>query len=435
MTRSQRFAWLGLVALILPAALLAPERAAAAVAVQRVVSPGGIEAWLVEENSVPVIAVQFAFRGGSAVDPSDKDGLAEMAAGLLDEGAGDLDSQAFQRRLEDLSMSLSFRAGRDTFGGGIKEAVERIRGQMLAILARDAEDPETIAGKAFARAVFPEHPYGREPKGTPATIKAITAADLRSFAARHLARGNLMIGVAGDINAAELAPLLGDINAAELAPLLDATFGALPADPTVPPVAEVTAAAAGAVQVIDKEIPQSIMVFGHRGLKRSDPDFIPAYVLNHILGGGGFTSRLMHEVREKRGLAYSVNSFLQPLDHGALLIGSAATENARAGQSVELIRAEWRRLYEAGPSADELADAKTFLTGSFPLRFTTTGRIGRILVNLQLDDLGIDYLDKRNRLIEAVSLDDARRVAKRLLDPEALSFTIVGRPDGVSTTN
>jgi zinc protease len=443
MIRSLRFLWLCLVAVV----PLAPEPAAAAVAVQRVVSPGGLEAWLVEEHSVPVIAVGFAFRGGAAVDPADKDGLAEMVSGLLDEGAGELDSQAFQRRLEDLSVSLSFRAGRDTFGGSLKtltenrdaafellrlaltaprfdeEPVERIRSQMLAILARDAEDPETIAGRAFARAVFPEHSYGREPKGTPETVQAITADDLRGFVARHLARGNLMIGVSGDISAAELAPLL------------DASFGALPEEAEVAPVAEVSPAAAGEVRVIDRDIPQSIIVFGHRGLKRADPDFIPAYVLNHILGGGGFTSRLMQEVREKRGLAYSVSSFLEPLDHGALLIGSAATENARAGQSIALIRDEWRRLREEGPTAEELEDAKTYLTGSFPLRFTTTDRIARILVNLQLDDLGIDYIDKRNGLIDAVTLDDIRRVAKRLLDPEALRFTVVGRPDGVSPSN
>lgn len=437
-----RLSTLGLVAVL----LAAPEPAAAAVKVQRVISPGGIEAWLVEDHLVPVLAVEFAFRGGSAVEPEGKEGLAEMASALQDEGAGELDSQAFQQRLQDLAIRLKFDAGRDSYGGSLKtltenrdqafrllrlalteprfdpEPVRRIRGQLLAILAREAEDPDTIAGRTFSRAVFPGHPYGRAPKGTPETINGITAEDLRGFVARHLARDNLVIGVTGDIDAATLAPLI------------DATFGGLPEVARVPPVAEATPAATGRVQVVDKGIPQAVVVFGHAGLKRDDPDYIAAYVLNYILGGGGFTSRLVTEVREKRGLAYSVYSYLQPMDHAALIVGGVATENARAGQSIELIRAEWRRMRESGPTAEELEDAKTYLTGSYPLRFTKTDRIARILVGLQLDRLGIDYIERRNGLIEAVTLDDVRRVANRLLDPEALSFTVVGRPEGLPTT-
>jgi len=438
---------LGLVAVLLPAAVAAPERAAAVVEVQQVTSPGGIVAWLVEDHFVPVLAVEFAFRGGRAVEPEGKEGLAEMASALQDEGAGELDSQAFQQRLQDLAVGLSFRAGRDSYGGSLKtltenrdeafellrlalseprfdaEPVQRIRAQLLAILAHEAEDPDAIAGRTFSRTIFPEHPYGRAPKGTPATINAITADDLRDFVGRHLARDNLVIGVTGDIDAATLAPLL------------DATFGGLPAAARVPPVAEATPVTAGRVQVVEKGIPQAVVVFGHQGVKRADPDYIPAYVLNYIFGGGGFTSRLVEEVREKRGLAYSVYSYLQPMDHAALIVGGVATANARAGESIELIRAEWRRMRESGPTAEELDDAKTYLTGSFPLRFTKTDRIAAFLVGLQLDNLGIDYIERRNGLIEAVTLDDVRRVANRLLDPDALTFTVVGQPEGVTAGN
>ncbi|MFQ5955889.1 MAG: M16 family metallopeptidase, partial [Kiloniellales bacterium] len=438
-----RFAWPWTMAVLMAAAGFAPEPTVAKVEVERVISPGGIEAWLVEDHLVPVIAVAFVFRGGSAVDPEGKEGLAEMASALQDEGAGELDSQAFQQRLTDLAISLSFSAGRDTYGGDLKtltenqaeafellrlaltaprfdaEPVERIRSQILAVLAREAEDPDAIAGRNFRRMVFPGHPYGREPKGTPETIRAITADDLDGFVARHLARDNLVVGVTGDITARALAPLL------------DQTFGALPETAHIPPVAETTPVASGRVQVEEKDIPQSVVVFGHEGLKRDHPDFIPAYVLNYILGGGGFTSRLVQEVREKRGLAYSVYSYLQPMDHAALVVGGVATENARAGRSIELIRGEWRRMRESGPTVEELGRAKTYLTGSYALRFTRTDRIARILVGVQLDRLGIDYIDRRNGLIEAVTLADVRRVANRLLDPEALSFTVVGRPDGL----
>ena len=438
-----RFAWPWVAAVCFSAVGFLPLPAAAKIEIERVVSPGGIEAWLVEDHLVPVIAVRFAFRGGSAVDPVGKEGLAEMASSLQDEGAGELDSEAFQRRLTDLAITLSFNAGRDTYGGALKtltenreaafellrlalnaprfdaEPVERIRSQILVVLAREAEDPDAIAGRNFRRRVFPGHAYGREPRGTPDTVRAITADDLRGFVARHLARDNLVVGVTGDITARALAPLL------------DRTFGALPSAARIPPVAETKPVASGRIEVVEKDIPQSVVVFGHEGLKRDHPDYIAAYVLNYILGGGGFTSRLTEEVREKRGLAYSVYSYLQPMQRAALMVGGVATENARAGRSIELIRNEWRRMRDSGPTADELDQAKTYLTGSYPLRFTSTGRIARILVGVQLDHLGIDYIDRRNGLIEAVTLADIRRVANRLLDPDALSFTVVGRPDGL----
>lgn len=422
---------------------LAPLAPAWAVSVERVVSPLGIEAWLVQDHTNPIISMRLAFRGGAITDPPGKAGRAYMTAALLDEGAGDLDSLAFQTRLEDLAIQLGFDAGRDTFGGTLKtltenretafdllrqaltkprfdaEPVERIRSQILVNLARELQDPDAVAGRMWFRTQFPQHPYGTPVNGEPDTIKQLTADDLRAFVQSRFARDGLVIGVVGDVTPSELSRLL------------DATFGALPAKAAPVTVGEAQPAAAGKVVVERRGIPQSVVVFGEQGLKRADPDWYTAYVMNYILGGGGFSSRLMEEIREKRGLAYSVSTSLQPLDHVGLIVGDVATENQRVAESLALIRSEWRRMQEQGPTADELANAKTYLTGSFPLQLSSTGAIAGILVAMQLDHLGIDYLDRRNGLIEAVTLEDVRRVARRLLDPQRLTAVVVGDPKGI----
>ncbi|MBB4286495.1 M16 family metallopeptidase [Roseospira goensis] len=429
------------------ALMVAAVPSARAIDVATVTSPGGLEAWLVEDHANPMVTIEFAFAGGAALDPDGKAGLATMAAGLLDEGAGNLDSQAFQRRLADLAIDLDFDAGRDSFGGTLRtltenldeaidllrlavtsprfdaDAVERIRGQVLAGLRYDQNDPQEIARRAWFAALFPDHPYGRAPEGTPETVAAITGADLKDFARRQMTRDRLMIGVAGDVTPERLADLV------------DTAFGDLPASAHLPDVPEAEARATGETVVIDRPVPQSVALFGHGGLDRADPDWYAAYVVNYILGGGGFSSRLMAEVREARGLAYSVYSYLLPLDHAPVWMGGVATSNARIAESLDLIRAEWARMASAGPTAEELADAKTYLTGAWPLRFTSTGAIARILVAMQKEDLPPAYLEERNAYIEAVSLDDARRVADRLMDPAALTTVVVGQPEGVAASN
>ena len=419
---------------------------AQAVEVQRVISPGGIEAWLVEDHSNPIISLSLAFRGGAALDPVGKEGQASMVAGLIDEGAGDLDSQAFQGRLEDLSISLHFSAGMDSFSGELQsltenrdtafdmlrlaltqprfdaEPVERIRSQILAGLARSAEDPDTIAGRVLNKLLYPQHPYGRPSGGTLESIAAMQVDDLRRFTAERFGRDALVVGVVGDISPAELGSLL------------DTTFGALPATAGSFEVAKVEPNASGDLVVIEKDVPQSVVLFGQNGIARDDPDYYVAYTVNYILGGGGFASRLYEEVREKRGLAYSVYSYLYPLDHSALVLGGVATQNSRVAESLDLIRQEWKRMAESGPTADELRDAKTYLTGSFPLRFSSSNRIAGMLVGMQTENLGIDYLDRRNSFIEAITAEDARRVARRLYNESALTVVVVGRPDGVKPT-
>ena len=435
-----------LAALALALCLVAGAPPARAVTVERVTSPRGIEAWLVEDHSVPVVSIQFMFRAGAALDPDGKEGLSRLAASLLDEAAGDLDNQAFQRRLEDLVSELDFSATLDAVSGHLKSLkqnlapsvdllrlavtaprfdapdIERLRTQLEVSLAREAEEPHAMAQRAWFRAAFPGHPYGRGSRGTPAGMAAVTAADLKAWVPLHLTRDVLVIGVAGDVGAAELAPLL------------DRMFGDLPATAARPPVPDIAPADPGALMLIERALPQSVVLFGKSGIKRSDPDYYAAFILNHILGGNNFNSRLMDEVREKRGLAYSVSSSLASLDHTALMQAQTATKSATVEETVKLVRAEWARLAAKGPTLEELVAAKTYLTGSFPLQLDSTGRIASILLSIQLDHLGIDYLDRRNALLESVTLEQAQRVAQRLFDPRPLSIVVVGPPGELKAT-
>jgi zinc protease len=433
-----------ILAMCVLATLPAPVRA---LTIERVRSPGGVEAWLIQDRSAPIVALHAGFAGGSAQDPSGKEGVANMLASMLDEGAGPYDSQAFQGRLESLSIEFSAEADRDRFYVGIRtladrreeavdmlalalaeprfdgDALERVRGSILASIQRDQENPQSIAWRTLWQALFPDHVYGRLVRGTAESVKALTRADLVAFHRARLVREGLVIGVVGHITPEDLKPLL------------DRAFGRLPAKGSSDGVPEAKPDAPGTTTVIRRPIPQSVVAFGHFGIKRDDPDFYAAYVVNYILGGGGFNSRLMEQVREKRGLAYSVTSYLSTLRHAGLVMGSVGTENAQAAKSLELIRAEWRRMREEGPSERELANAKTYLTGSFALQLSSTGRIARMLVSIQAENLGIDYLDKRNSYIEKVTIEDARRAARRLYDPDRLTVVVVGDPADLASTN
>ena len=414
-----------------------------AVEVKRVDSGLGFSALLVEDHNNPIIAIRIAFHGGSALDPAGQEGLANMVSGLIDEGAGDLDSQAFQARLEDYSIKLSFSAGSDSFHGRLttlsenreeafslfklaltqprfdEEPVERIRAQILSGIRQKSEDPDSIAYEELYKVMFGDHPYGRPSDGSLETAQAITADDMNAFVTERLARDNLHIGVTGDITPGELKTVLQDV------------FGSLPAhaSPWNIPLAEIPAT--GHDLVISKPIPQSAIVFAQRGLLRDDPDFYPAYVMNYILGGGGFVSRLYREVREERGLAYSVYSYLTPMDNAALYVGGAGTANASVAQTLEVVREQWALMAEKGVTQDELNNAKTYLTGSYPLRFSSSSGIANMLLGIELDELGEDFFDRRNELVEAVTLDDVNAVARSLLDPKSLMFIVVGEPQGL----
>ncbi len=430
-------------ALIAGLVALAAGPAVAAADIRVETSPGGLSYWLVEERTIPMVALEISFDGGAAADPEALAGAANFLSAMLDEGAGALDSVAFSARAQLLASNFSFSASRDAFSVSARmltenlddsvellrlalteprlddEPLSRVRGQIVSRLRSNETDPNSLASNAWFAAAFPGDPYGRPTEGTLETIGAMTADDLRDAHARLLTRGGARIGVVGAIDAETAGAMI------------DRLLGGLPeAAPETGPM--LTPAPPPGVTVIDFDAPQSTVIFGHEGPLRDDPDFIPAFVMNHILGGGGFSSRLTVEVRELRGLAYSVYAYLATLDRAGLALGGVGTSNARVAESVEVIRAEWRRMAEEGVSADELRAAQQYLTGAYPLRFDSNARIAGILVGLQRDGLGPEYVQERNALVEAVTTEDIARVAAKWLRPDALSFVVVGRPDGLT---
>lgn len=410
--------------------------AARATNIERVVSPGGIEAWLVHEPSVPLLAMEFAFAGGSAQDPAARPGIANLTANLLDEGAGDLDSPTFHDRLERRAIDLGFASSRDYLRGSLRtlsehreeafdllrlsltqprfdsEPLERARTATLSSLRRQTVSPNSIANLQFFSTTFGAHPYGQPADGTLDSVPQITAGELRAYAAHVLARDNLKIAVVGDIDKSELAALL------------DKTFGQLPAKADLVAVPDITPRADGRRINVTLDVPQTVVVFGAPSVKRSDPDFMTAFLLNQIMAGGGVTSRLYREVREKRGLVYAISESPLWLNHAAMLVGYTATRADRTNDTIDATMAELKRMAEQGPTQAELDGAKAFLNGSQMLSLDTSAKIAGALLQYQLDGLPIDYIDKRAGIINAVTLDDAKRVAKKLWGQPFLTIAV-----------
>jgi zinc protease len=426
-------------------ALLVSAPATWAMNIEKITSPSGIPAWLVREQTVPLVTLSYAFHGGSSQDEADKSGTANLAADMLDEGAGDLDSKTFHERLENHAIELGFRVGRDEFHGSLRalnehrdeafdllrlaltaprfeaSAIERVRGQELSGLRRDTTSPNSIASKEWWATAFPGHPYGRETKGTLETVPRITADDLRDYVRRAFARNELTVSIVGDVDAKTAGELI------------DRAFGALPAHNDLKPVADASPAGLGRRIVTNLDVPQAVVTFGGPGLARSDPDFMAGYIVNHILGGGSLSSRLYREVREKRGLAYGVSDSLVWFKRAAVIIGGTATRADRTGDALAIIEAETKRMANDGPTADELAAAKSYLKGAYALSLDSSSKIASQLTQIQLDNLGIDYVQRRGALIDAVTVADAKRVAKRLYGGGML-VTVAGRPKGLTSS-
>lgn len=425
---------------------LAAALPARAIEIVPVTSPGGITAWLVEDHTIPIVTIEASFRGGAVFDPEGKAGATNLMAALLEEGSGEMDATEFAEAREALASRFGFSGGLDAVSVSAEflaenrdasvellrqalveprfdeEAFERVRGQVLSSLASDETDPDAIAGRAFFAQVFEGHPYARPVDGTPESVAGLGLPDIRAAHEAALVRDRLDVAVVGAITPEELAPLL------------DRLFGDLPAEGLpLPEVAEPRVS--GGTTVIDLDIPQSVVVFGQSGIARDDPDFIPAFVLDHILGGGGFGSRLTEEIREERGLTYGIGTYLAPNDFGWLYMGSFSSANERVAEALGILREEWERMAEGGVTEEELAAAKQFLTGAYPLRFDGNGRIAQQLLGIQTAGLGLDYVNERNALVEAVTREDIARVAERLLRPGELTTVVVGRPEGVDATN
>ncbi len=410
----------------------------AAAKIQRLVTPGGLVAWFVQDATVPLISMEYSFDGGASQDPADKPGVGHMVANLLDEGSGDMDSATFHERLDRRAIQLSYSVTRDYFRGSLRmlkddrneafgllhtsmtqarfepKDVERIRAQLLSTLRRQALDPNNLASRKFLEVAFGDHPYGRPSTGTPESLPKVTIEDMKGYVGRVLAKDTLKIAVVGDVDAATLAKLLDD------------TFGSLPAKAQLTPVPDVVAAKPPQRTNVTLDVPQTVVMFGGPGIKRDDPDFMAAYVVNHILGGGSLSSRLYREVREKRGLAYSIYEQLLWMQHSALFIGSTGTRADRATETIDAITAEVKRIGEQGPSEQELAEAKSYINGSQMLSLDTSAKLAQALLQYQNDGLPIDYIDKRSEVVNAVTLADAKRVAQRLWS-NGLLTVVVGR--------
>ena len=427
-------------------ALFMAVPAVAAVEIEEVTSEKGMTAWLVEEHSIPFVALQIIFKGGANLDPTDKRGVTALMMALIEEGAGDMDARAFATAQEGLAASFGFDAHNDSVTVSAQfltenrddaiallktaltqprfdeDAIERVRGQFLSIIGSDATSPDKIAERAFDTAAFGDHPYATSLNGTEASMSALTRDDIVAAHQGAMSRDSIYIGAVGDITGPELAALIDEL------------LGDLPAVGTPRPEAATYLPEAGSLTVIPFETPQSTVIFGHEGISRDDPDFFEAYVLNQVLGGSNLTSRLMEEVREKRGLTYGVYSYLVPMDLGALYLGQVASANDRVSEAIDVIRAEWARAAAEGLTEEELSKAKTYLTGAYPLRFDGNSRIANILVGMQAQGLPIDYIATRNDRVRAVTLDGIKRVAKRILRPEDLMFVVVGKPEGLTST-
>ena len=434
-----------LTAAALAALALLSVAPASAMTIEKIVSPSGIVAWLVREHSAPLVALNYAFHGGSAQDEADKSGTAHLAADLLDEGAGDLDGKTFHARLENHAIELGFSVARDYFRGSLRtlnehreeafdllrlaltaprfdaDAIERVRGQTLASLRRDSTNPNSLASRRWWEMAFPGHPYGRESKGTLESVPRITANDLRDYVRRAFARDGLTISIVGDIDAKTAGALI------------DRAFAGLPAKGDRKPVAEASPRGLGRLIVIDLDVPQAVVTFGGQGLARHDPDFMAGYVVNHILGGGTFSSRLYREVREKRGLAYGVSDSLVWFRRAAVVLGGTATRADRTADALAIVEAETKRMAESGPTAEELTAAKSYLKGAYALSLDTSPKIAAQLTQIQLDNLGIDYIERRGAMIDAVGIADAKRAARRLYSGGML-VTVAGRPKGLTSS-
>lgn len=423
-------------------ALIVALPAWAEVKIQDITSPGGIKAWLVEDHSIPFTALELSFRGGTSLDAPGKRGATYLMSGLIEEGSADLDAQAYARKLESLSASFSYDAGADQVSISARfltenrddvlallydtihkprfdqDALDRVRAQVLSGLRSDEKNPNEIAGRTFRAMTYGDHPYATAGKGTIDSVSALTRDDMFAAHKAVFARDRLYVSAVGDITAEELGVML------------DQLLGDLPeTGAPLPGPAEVTIEQG--VTVVDFPTPQSVALFGQPGMDRDDDDFFAAYILNTILGGGSFESRLMHEVREKRGLTYGVYSYLVPRDLAAVYMGSVASANDRMAETVSVVRDEWAKMQANGVTEKELADAKTYLTGAYPLRFDGNSQIAGILVGMQMQGLPIDYVVTRNDKVNAVSLDDVNRVASELLDPSKLHFVVVGQPQGL----
>ncbi|MFO0389315.1 MAG: M16 family metallopeptidase [Alphaproteobacteria bacterium] len=424
--------------------LCAQVSVAYAVEVKEVTSEHGIKAWLVEEHALPLVVVKVAFTGsGYAYDAAGKEGRANMTASLLMEGAGDMDAKSFSEAIESRAISMTAGADEDYFHLSMEtlsdhaetafsylalvltnprfdaEAIERTRRQMLSIQAQQEQEPAYQLMESWQKTAFPNHPYSKPPVGTKASVAGLSKDDLQFVVSNMLTRENIIIAVVGDITPDALKRLLDD------------QFGNLPAQymPDTKVEEAVLPAPAASAPVVSFDIPQTMVMFGFPSIKREDPAYYAAHVMNHLLGGGGaLNSRLGKALRGERGLTYGVGTYLDPAPYASTLRGRFATRNEQAGAALEVLKSTLKKFSEEGITQEELDDAKKFITGSFVLGLDSNTDVANFLINMQVQNLGMDYLNRRNELMQAVTRDDVMAMAKRIIAEDKLLVVMLGKP-------
>ena len=402
-------------------------------------TPGGVPVLFVAAPDLPMLDVRIAFQAGSARD-NGQSGLASLTADLLDQGAGAWDANAIAERLEAVGAEMSIEAQRDMASASLRSLTqqpalnqaletlaqvisqprfaeadfERMRANVLTSLSRDEQDPGTLGQKAIYRRIFGDHPYAAEPSGTPDSVAALNREDLARFHARHYVARNAVVALVGAVSRAEAEAIATQLTAglAQGEPL-----------PPLPPVADPPTAV---LESIAFPSTQTHVFTGQPGMKRTDPDYFTLYVGNHILGGSGLVSLLMEEVREKRGLSYSVYSYFLPLAERGPFIAALSTKNDQGQGAREVLMATIERFRTQGPTPEELTAAIKNITGGFPLRIAGNGKIAQYLAMIGFYGLPLDYLDRFNDRISAVTAEDIRDAFQRRIDPARFATVMVG---------
>lgn len=431
-----------------PAGLMIDVHEGAFADIQRFTTPGGASVWLVSEPGIPIIAVDMAWKGGDVQDPEGLEGLTDAMVYHMNEGAGDIDSLGFQTRMEELNMSFGCSGGAEWTSCSVNMLSEN-SGEVMDLVSLAFADPrfdevpferfrreaevglktrEASAGylgwRAEADALYPDHPYARETSAE--SIAALTPEGAKAHMRKLMVKDRILVTVVGDVTPDEIAPMI------------DQVMAGLPDTSEIVETPEITLLPATSMQspiVVALPQPQSNVKFIGPALRKDDPDFFPAYVLNYKFGGGGFDSRLMQSLRVEQGLTYGVYSGVSGGKIMQSWTAAGQTKNETAGAFIDGIKQEMEKIAATGLTEEELDAAKAYLIGSYPLGFDSNAKIASQLMSIRKDDLrDITYFDTRNDRFNAVTLEDVNRVAKEYLQPERFSVIVVGEPEGVSTS-
>lgn len=412
---------------------------AADISPTRFTTPNGMTVLVLEQHFLPIVEVHALIRAGSAQDPQEKAGLANLVASLLDEGTTTRSSKQLAEQIDFVGGSLEAKAGEDFTTASVrilkkdidlgftlladmlqrpafpKSEFERIRSQILGEITSNNDDPGHVAMKAFNQVVFHSHPYRWPVDGTEDTLSKITLADVQSFYAKEYLPNQVILTIVGDVTVEQATTLVQTHFGSwrkGLAPVRPAKKP-LPIDKKT-------------VQLIDKDLTQSTIVIGHPGISRTNQDFYAVTVMNHILGAGGFSSRLMDSIRDKQGLAYGITSHYDARAMPGSFWINLQTRTETTNQAITSVLAEVKAIRDAPVGDQELADAKAFLMGSFPLRLDSTAKLAQVLAQVEFFGLGFDYFTQYPKWIERVTKDDVLRVAKQYLDPQHYALIVVG---------